>query len=109
MDSRRGGGLDRAKSGLARIGGEERLLLLDEIHIGIEGERQMAQKNFMRKCAGCSSQTMHVQQKPNHILHLILTICTAGLWLLVWILVSLFQDKPQCTVCGKSPGLFGIG
>ena len=69
----------------------------------------MAQKNFMRKCAQCASQTMHVQQKPNHILHLILTIVTLGLWLIVWVPLSLFQGKPQCTVCGKSPGLFGIG
>ena len=30
--------------------------------------------------------TMHLQEKPNYILHIILSILTAGVWLLVWLL-----------------------
>ena len=67
----------------------------------------MAQKNYMRKCKACAKPTMHIQQKPNHILHLLLTVCTAGVWLLVWIFVSLVQPAPQCTQCGRKRGIFG--
>lgn len=69
----------------------------------------MAQKTFMRQCAKCEKPTMHVQQKPAHLLHLVLTVVTVGLWLLVWLALSVFQGKPQCTVCGHKPGLFGFG
>ncbi len=27
----------------------------------------------------------------------------------VWVLVTLFQAKPQCMTCGEKPGLFGTG
>lgn len=37
--------------------------------------------------------------KPvNHILHLILTIVTAGLWLIVWIIVSIVAASGRKTV-----------
>lgn len=69
----------------------------------------MAQKNFMRACKACSTQTMHIQQKPNHILHVLLSIFTAGLWLFVWIGIILFGSKaPQCTQCGKKAGGFRL-
>lgn len=40
--------------------------------------------------------------KPNHILHLILSILTAGLWLIVWFLVAVEKgNRPwQCPICG---------
>ncbi len=31
------------------------------------------------------------RRRPNHILHLLLTIITGGLWLPVWLLLSLFM------------------
>jgi hypothetical protein len=67
----------------------------------------MEMKQFMRPCKVCAKATMHIQSKPNHVLHLLLTIFTLGVWLIIWILVGLLQGKPQCTVCGNSPGLFG--
>ena len=69
----------------------------------------MAHEQFMRSCAGCGVSTMHVRQKPNHILHLLLSVFTIGIWLPVWVLLSLFRGKPQCMTCGKKPGLFGVG
>ena len=68
----------------------------------------MTQKQLMRSCLRCGTQTMHIQQRPNHILHLLLSVFTVGFWIPVWVLVGLFQDKPQCTICGKKPGLFGL-
>ena len=61
----------------------------------------------LRSCARCGIQTMHFQQKPNHILHLLLTVFTVGIWLPVWALVGFLREKPQCGVCGRKPGLFG--
>lgn len=39
---------------------------------------------------------------PNHILHLILSIVTAGLWLIVWLLVAIENgNRPwRCPICG---------
>lgn len=69
----------------------------------------MPTREFMRKCGNCGRPTKHYQQKPNHILHLILSIVTVGLWIPVWLLLGLFQQKPQCSECGHEPGLFGMG
>lgn len=34
-------------------------------------------------------QVMVVKDRPNHLLHLILTLLTAGFWAPVWLLVSM--------------------
>ena len=68
----------------------------------------MAQKQFMRSCAGCGLPTLHVQQKPNHVLHLLLSVFTIGLWLPVWMLVALFPGKPQCVTCVREPSAYGV-
>lgn len=54
----------------------------------------------MHYCTTCESQTMHLQQRPNHILHLLLTLVTGGLWLLVWIFMS--SSKSQCSECAHN-------
>ena len=70
----------------------------------------MSQKSFMRQCKACGKPTLHIQEKPNHVLHVLLSVFTLGIWLPIWLLIGLFgSGKPQCTVCGKEPGLFGIG
>ncbi len=66
-------------------------------------------QQFMRACNSCGVPRMHVQRKPNHRLHLLLTVLTVGFWLPVWVLVSLFQAKPQCMTCGEKAGRFPIG
>lgn len=43
------------------------------------------------------------RQTPNHILHLILAVVTAGLWIPVWILVTIFTSGPyRCPRCGSA-------
>ena len=42
----------------------------------------------------------------HHILHLLLSIVTAGIWLIVWILFIQAKD-PQCSVCGRSNDFLG--
>jgi hypothetical protein len=36
--------------------------------------------------------------RPNHILHLILTIITLGMWAIVWILLSIFGGEKRKTL-----------
>jgi hypothetical protein len=66
----------------------------------------MATKQIMSKCTTCEKQTPHLQQIPNHILHLLLTIVTFGLWIFVWIFQS--SSTPKCTVCGKQNSALSI-
>jgi len=58
----------------------------------------MPTKQLMCVCSNCQRPTMHIQQTRNNILHFLLTVCTAGLWILVWMLVG--SSAPQCTNCG---------
>ena len=66
----------------------------------------MATAQTMKTCIGCGKPTVHLEQRMNHILHLILTVITAGIWALVWILLAVLHDtNPQCTQCGQSRGI----
>ena len=54
-------------------------------------------------CEQCEEQRLCIKQSPNHILHLLWTILMLGLWLVVWIIITVrSQDNPfRCSVCGK--------
>ncbi len=60
----------------------------------------MGTKQVMLYCSNCEKNTLHVQQTPNHILHLLLTLFTICLWAIVWIIIAVTTPKAQCTVCG---------
>jgi len=66
----------------------------------------MPTSQLMKKCVECNKMTMHLQEKPNYILHIILSIVTAGVWLLVWLLFINAKD-PQCSICGRSNDFLG--
>jgi hypothetical protein len=52
-------------------------------------------------CRNCNAQVMVTKPGVNHLLHLILTILTAGLWLLIWIPLMLFGGGSwRCAKCG---------
>lgn len=41
------------------------------------------------------------KQTPNHVLHLLLSVITAGLWLPIWFVVALFGGGTyRCPSCG---------
>lgn len=66
----------------------------------------MATTNLMTNCSKCQKKTLHIEQKLNHILHLLLAIVTAGVWLIVWVLLAFLHDKKtQCTICGHNKGI----
>ena len=66
----------------------------------------MPTSQLMKKCVECNKMTMHFQEKPNYILHVILSIITAGAWLIVWLLFINAKD-PQCSICGRSNDFLG--
>lgn len=61
----------------------------------------MGSTQMMQHCASCARPTLHVQKTPNHVLHLLLSVFTLGVWVPVWIIVSLTKQKPRCTICGS--------
>lgn len=53
-------------------------------------------------CFACDLRQRLERKSVNHILHLILSVITAGIWLIVWLLVSLGRGKWSCSVCGST-------
>ena len=66
----------------------------------------MGNQQDMLKCNKCEKMTLHTRTTPNTLLHIFLTIITAGIWLIVWILF-IGKGTPKCMTCGKSKTLFG--
>ena len=64
----------------------------------------MAQKMTSEFCRVCGSQKMFVAEKASHILHLLLTLVTGGLWLFIWIPLMLKPLKYRCSGCGSESG-----
>jgi hypothetical protein len=62
----------------------------------------------MRTCRNCHTNVIVQVRKPNHALHLCLTLMTAGLWGFVWMAAmleaSVARPKP-CPVCGSRSGV----
>lgn len=68
----------------------------------------MSTRHTMKSCKACGKPTLHVQPGTSHVLHLLLAVFSFGLWLPVWILVTLNNPtKAQCTICGRDKGVFG--
>ena len=51
-------------------------------------------------CDNCSKDVLIRSSTPNHILHLLLSIVTGGLWLIVWLLLIVKVKEWRCTNCG---------
>lgn len=60
----------------------------------------MSQKTDSRYCPHCQKQTLALASAPNHVLHLILTLATVGLWAFVWIALALVGSPYRCSKCG---------
>ncbi|MHC4239959.1 MAG: hypothetical protein ACYSUC_09440 [Planctomycetota bacterium] len=46
------------------------------------------------------------EKGTNHVLHLLLTLVTGGLWLIVWILCAIKIGGWRCVQCGSNAGRF---
>ena len=61
----------------------------------------MGEKKTGRFCNNCGKNVLAIGKTPNHILHLILSIITGGLWLIVWIILVLMKiGGYRCSQCG---------
>jgi len=64
----------------------------------------MAVKQKSAWCPVCNQQRLFIAPKPNHILHLLLSIFTLGIWLIVWLLIGGKTGPYRCSVCGTREG-----
>ena len=53
-------------------------------------------------CSVCDKQVMVRREGTNHVLHLILSVLTAGLWIIIWILAAIKIGGWRCTQCGST-------
>lgn len=62
----------------------------------------MGIKQSSRYCHFCQQDVLAQASSPNHILHLILSCLTAGVWVLVWIsMIFLSIGGYRCSQCGR--------
>lgn len=52
-------------------------------------------------CPTCKRQTSGTQTTCNHLLHLVLTLCTCGGWVCIWALMAFSPGPMRCNVCGS--------
>ncbi|MCR9096300.1 MAG: hypothetical protein NXI30_18900 [bacterium] len=52
-------------------------------------------------CGYCEKRVMVRRAGTNHILHLILTVLTAGLWLVIWAGSAIKAGGWRCPTCGS--------
>lgn len=51
-------------------------------------------------CEHCKKQVVAKKKGCNHMLHLVLTLITAGFWLIIWLLCAITWDDWYCNECG---------
>ena len=56
-------------------------------------------------CGVCGQQRLFTAPTPSHLLHLVLSILTFGLWLIVWLIIGGKTAPYRCTVCGAKMGV----
>jgi hypothetical protein len=61
----------------------------------------MPTRQLTLMCARCNELTPHNQEHPAHLVHGLLTLFTAGLYLPIWLLIAIGgASKPVCVKCG---------
>lgn len=63
----------------------------------------MAQEFGMMYCDRCKEQVQATRSTPNHVLHFLLLLFTMGVWLPVWLLITLNAGTIgwRCVKCGS--------
>ena len=53
-------------------------------------------------CTHCRKTQLMLRDRPNHVLHFVLTLATVGFWVVPWYLISIGKagDKFRCKTCG---------
>lgn len=55
-----------------------------------------------KHCYRCGQDVLVTADSTNHILHLLLSIITGGLWLVIWAIAANLPKDWKCTKCGDS-------
>lgn len=63
----------------------------------------MALKESSRFCQHCGLYRLARRERPNHILHFLITALSCGLWLIIWVALGLiaWANPWFCSYCGK--------
>jgi hypothetical protein len=63
----------------------------------------MLEKNETRFCRKCQKTTPMIKETPNRILHLLMTVITAGFYLPLWIIIEFcgLSEEWYCQECWK--------
>ena len=61
----------------------------------------MAEEKKSGHCKDCEKQVVVFRKGTSHILHLLLTLVTAGLWLIIWFGSAVKFGGWRCTQCGS--------
>ena len=64
--------------------------------------RTMSEQRKKKNCKSCEKSVLAVRPGINHVLHLLLSIITVGLWIPVWIAMSIRIGGWKCPQCGSS-------
>lgn len=54
-------------------------------------------------CPNCDKEVITEIKSPSHLIHLVLTLFTFGLWLPVWIIIAI-DPTLNCRECGARAG-----
>lgn len=65
-------------------------------------EDRMGIKKAQRFCPNEQKLVLGEKKTPNHVLHLLLTIVTAGFWLPIWVLLAIWPRPYRCPSCGST-------
>ncbi|ATG73659.1 hypothetical protein AN401_07145 [Zobellella denitrificans] len=61
----------------------------------------MAEEKKSAYCKSCERRVVVFRKGTNHILHLLLSIITFGLWLIIWFGCAVKFGGWRCTECGS--------
>ena len=61
----------------------------------------MAEQRKQRKCKMCAKKVLATRPGTSHLLHLFLSVITAGIWIPVWVLISAKIGGWRCPNCGS--------
>jgi len=64
----------------------------------------MAIDQKIQFCKHCEGKKVTIRNSINHLLHLLLSVFSAGLWLPVWLFISVIRPHFKCTTCGNDVG-----
>lgn len=54
-----------------------------------------------KHCKTCGGKVLAERPGTNHLVHIIMSIITAGLWLPIWLLSAVKIGGWRCTRCGS--------